>query len=80
MSRLAGRLAALEARTGFAWFALTTTAGRTVRVPVDTVLDVYLGGPVPPALADVSGTREVAELAHGAVRAAVKARMAGGAS
>ena len=80
MSRLSGRVAALEARTGDTWFAFTTTAGRTVRVSIDVALDVFLGGPVPAALADVAGTRETAELARTAVRAAVEARTAEGAS
>jgi hypothetical protein len=77
MSRLGTRVDALEARTGETWFTFTTTAGRTVRASVDDVLGVFLGGPLPAALADVASTRETAQLARDVVRLAVEAREPG---
>jgi hypothetical protein len=68
--RLATRVATLETRSSAHLFTFTTAAGRTVTVPVDTVLDVFLGAPVPPALADVAGTRDPSDLARGLVHAA----------
>lgn len=79
MSALSSRLAALEARKYEGRFTFTTTADRTVHVPIGDVLAVFLGDPLPPSLADVTGTRETAALALGAVQAAVAARTAGGA-
>jgi hypothetical protein len=77
VSALAARLAALEARQYDDRFTFITTAGRTVHVPVDEVLGIFLGDPLPASLVDVAGTPEAADLAHAAVRAAIAARMKG---
>jgi hypothetical protein len=74
MTALSSRLKRLETRTGTEWFTFVTTAGRTVRVPAETVLAVFVDGQVPATLANVASTPETAELARGAVRAAVRAR------
>lgn len=74
MSALSSRLAALEARKYEGRFTFTTTADRTVHVPIGDVLGVFLGDPLPPALRDVKGTPETAALARSVVQLAVAAR------
>ncbi|MFP8904805.1 hypothetical protein [Streptomyces atacamensis] len=58
---------AIEQRAHAHLFRFTTADGRTVVASVDQILDVLLGGDLPPHLARVTGTPETADLARSIV-------------